>query len=692
MAVMIAVAALGARRGVLMQQQRFDDAVKTAQSDTAYAQGIETILKTADALLTKGDLGKVDYLGAAYMLTGDKRYADRAREILLNGIKATTWADKEMMMRNPPWNSELQMAHKLFAVSCAYDAIFDTLTPTDRRSIAQGYYRLAIKPLYDDWINAATRIHSLNSMGHNWWSSCVGICGVGALTFAGELPQAQQVIDGVSEAIKGYFAFEGDDYQSKPRTYDRNGGMYESINYAAYGCQEAMLYMLALKNATGKTLGRLPQLDNMADFFIHASYPTDSLMLTAYFGDSHKTTTGHNALMLLDALGYGSNDINWYIDNCAEAQHREFMGLGTPVGIQYTPRYKKVHEPDMPLSQLYPDMGWATMRDSWSDDATMLAVKSGMTWNHSHADAGSFILFHRGHDIIGEAGRCWYKLPEYRDYYFQSPAHNVVMLDGEGQPTFQQYHGSSLPGKVSHLMDTLGVRYVLADATGPNADRFNRYKRSFLWIDGVILIIDDLASHRQGAYEWLWHPVGEVKKTGIDLDVRNGDAHVLLRQLYPETLAPSDFIHDYPTKMTWQVHEATGEDRKESLPYWSFHLPKTHDRVMGVTAIILDADNAPVIEKRQGDGWIGLDIKRGDKTTRVYVNKLADGSLMHLNSWINPDGWTTDAYITALGYDTKAALDNATPSLKTVIYGSKLQRQGEQPIFNTLAKENRTWR
>ena len=90
-----------------------------------------------------------------------------------------------------------------------------------------------------------------------------------------------------------------------------------------------------------------------------------------------------------------------------------------------------------------------------------------------------FHSFHKGSDIIGEVGRCWYKLPEYRNYFFQSEAHNVVLFDGKGQPRHQQYHSSPIAGNVSNLIDTLGIRYVLADATGPNSDRFNRYLRSF---------------------------------------------------------------------------------------------------------------------------------------------------------------------------------------------------------------------
>lgn len=159
-----------------------------------------------------------------------------------------------------------------------------------------------------------------------------------------------------------------------------------------------------------------------------------------------------------------------------------------------------------------------------------------------------------------------------------------------------------------------------------------------MWIDDIILVIDDLASHEEGSYQWLWHPIGTTVKKGVDLDIRNGKAHVVLRQLYPETLAPSDFIHDYPSNMTWEIHNAPGEDNKGDQPYYSFHLPKRHDQVKGVTALILDPESQPEIERRKGDGWIGVRIKSHDKITDVYINQLADGRIMHMNSWINPDG------------------------------------------------------
>ncbi len=47
-------------------------------------------------------------------------------------------------------------------------------------------------------------------------------------------------------------------------------------------------------------------------------------------------------------------------------------------------------------------------------------------------------------------------------------------------------------------------------------------------------------------------------------------------------------------------------------------------------------------------GLIGLRIRHKGKVTDLYINQLADGRLMHSNSWIMPDGWMTDAYMFAV--------------------------------------------
>ena len=88
-------------------------------------------------------------------------------------------------------------------------------------------------------------------------------------------------------------------------------------------------------------------------------------------------------MMLLYALGVKDPTILWYIAQVEQGQHRDGFFLNRPMGFFYTPDLSKAPAvPQLPTSQLFADFGWATMRDSWEKDATMLAVKSGHTWNH----------------------------------------------------------------------------------------------------------------------------------------------------------------------------------------------------------------------------------------------------------------------------------------------------------------------
>lgn len=676
---------------LLFTPQRVEAAKKAVKTDTAMAAAWQKILAEADAQLAKGDVRKLEYPALAYQMTGDKKYSDKIREVLGKTSKVKSWGDAEMLARTPAWRSELQMAHRAFQLAVAYDAVYADMTPSERKEIARGLYNLAVEPLLGDWLNEPTRIHSLNSMGHNWWTSCVGMGALLGLAIGNEVPEAAAGAEAAVEALPEWFDFAGDVIQRKPKTFDRDGGMYESINYASFGTAEALLLRMAWLNShPGARLEDIPQMGKLASFFSHVAYPRTGMLYSINFGDSHKKVTGESSMLLAYAMGEESDDVLWYLDQLEPGQHREGFPLHFPMGFLYTPRGKKAPEvPNLPKSHLWADFGWATMRDSWEPDATMLAVKSGATWNHSHADANSLILFHKGEDIIKDAGNCSYGKPEYRKYFFQSEAHNVVRFDGQGQSTFQQYHGTMLPGSVSGLVDGGNIKYVLADGTGPMSHLLNRNFRHFLWIDDVIYVIDDLGSHKPGHFEWLWHPGGEVKKKGFDLHVTKGEASVAIRPLYPAPLAPSNFVHDYPENLYWEIYEGPKEDLSGNEEYWSFHMPQTADRVKAVTAIMLkdspDQKTLPVIERREGKDWIGLRVTDKGRVTDLYINQLADGRLMHMNSWIEADGWATDAYMFAVSYPEGS--DPAQAKDVFIGHGSSLRR-GDDVRFSSLAKLN----
>lgn len=696
MMLMLMAAVLNVRAiehpSLLMTPSRLEGAKERIKTDAKAKEGWAQIKRIADEQ-TKGkaDLMKLEYPALAYLMTGEKKYAEALKKALLTTAEVKSWGNGEMMSRTPAWRSELQMAHRSFQLALAYDAIYDLLTADERQKIADGLYNLAVEPLLGDWILEPTRIHSLNSMGHNWWTSCAGMGGLLALAISNEKPEAAAGAEALIEVLPEWFSFAGDDIQHKPKTFDEAGGMYESENYASFGITEALLFRLAYLNShPGAVLEDLPEMELLAPFFCHVAYPRTGELYSINFGDSHKNVTGESSMLLAYAMGAEAPETLWYAGNITPGQHREGYPMTTPMGLLYTPDLSAAPAtPDLPTSQIWKDFGWATMRDSWEKDATMLAVKSGMTWNHAHADANSLILFHKGVDIIKDAGNCSYGKPEYREYFFQSPAHNVVLFNGEGQKEYQQYHGTMLPGKVSNLLDAGNIKYVMADGTGPMSHLFDRNLRHYLWIDDVIYVIDDIHSHQPGHFEWLWHPNGEAKKSGFDLNITNGESAVAIRPLYPRQLAYSNYVHDYPEDMYWEVKEGPKEDLSGMEEYYSFHLPGDTDRVKGVTAIILkdgpQDKNLPTIERREGKDWIGLRIKKDGKVTDLYINQLADGRLMHLNSWINADGWNTDAYMFAVSYADGG--DATDPEELFIGHGSSLRR-GDDVYFSSLSKLN----
>lgn len=674
---------------LLYTPERISQVKQRMQHEPQLAAAWEDIKQTADKELKGKSLNKADYVSLAYLMTGDKRYSDKLKEILLDVIKSKTWGSSEMLARRPAWHADLGVAHKSYLSAIAYDAVYNDLSTTEKKRIAEELYRLGVEPSLGDWLLEPTRIHSLNSMGHNWWTSCVCMGGILALSLQNELEDAKEGAQAVYDYLPEWFLFAGDVLQQKAKTFDEAGGMYESLNYANFGIQEALQFWVAWKNMhPSASLPDVPQLKDLSSFFAYVSYPRTGILYNINFGDSHKNVAAESSLMLLYALGIQDKNMLWYISQVESGQHRDGYFLNRPMGFLYTPSLKSAPEvPDLKQSQLFADFGWATMRNSWKKDATMLAVKSGHTWNHSHADANSFILFHKGVDIIKDAGNCWYPNPAYRNYFFQSQAHNVVLFNGQGQSREQQYHGSTLRGYLHHLLDGGNVKYVLANGTGPVSDHFSRNFRHFLWMDNVVYIIDDLKTHENGEFEWLWHPGGEWKKRGADVTITSGESSVVVRPLYPRLLALSDFVHDYPDDLYWEEITAPTEDLKATETYYSLHLPGKFNQIKGLTAVILKDSitqkDLPVMERREGKDWIGLRIVYKGKVTDLYINQLADGRLMHSNSWIEADGWTTDAYMFAVTY--AEGTDPAETKDIFMAYGSALRRN-DVSYFASMSK------
>ena len=682
---------------LLFTAEKLDRLRKRIDEDKIFSEAWDKLLGRADRLLDAklvskeyaeggagqhGNYGRpsnqiVDMsgtLGLAYQMTGEKRYAQKLRDALIHYGTLSRWAGDAH--HDPPWHSELNTARFCYGYGIGYDSIYDFLSEREKKTIAGSMVRLGIKPTLNDWILGEKRIHALDSMGHNWWSVCVSMAGLAALSVLDDVPEAAEWVQGVSQAFPEFFNYKGNVLQNKTANFDEKGAFYESVSYADYALREYLLFRLAFTNVFGTSSAPdIPLLEKVGDFFIHTCYPASDDIMSVNFGDSSLHATGARTLRMLLANGYDAPEYHWYLS-------RTDSGLNDPVGLVYSElRPRETLPNDFTKSMLYQDIGWAVLRSSWQDDATMLAVKSSFAWNHAHPDAGSFILFHKGKPLIIDSGNCSYSRREYTSYYRQSKAHNVILIDGHGQnpeDCGNGDRGTVTPGQIHRLIDTAGLKYVLADATGPTAWKFSRNYRHFLWLGSAILIFDDVRTHEAGRLEWLLHYQDRADRQGGKIILSNGDARAVVLPLFPEEINVTDKKglkdHDPDTEVTYLALSPEEAGRENKF----------------ITAVLpLDSgDKEPKvqIELLKANEAIGVRLSEGEMVTDVYLNLRADGRKMHRNSCNIIDGWDTDAYMFAVTRPKGADKDDPDSVVRYFIAcGSYLRRDGKV-VLDSLSK------
>lgn len=598
-------------------------------------------------------------------LTGDKRYAEKLHNALLYYGGYSRWWGPELASRVPPWHSVLETALFGFGYAAGYDGLHEYLTDADRKTIGSIMVRLAVEPILNDWILPGKRIHSLDSMGHNWWGVCVSGAGLCSLALLRDDPRAQAWIDAVDAGYAEWFMYPGNVLQNRMHTFDRTGPSYEGVNYTNYAVSQYLHYRFAWQNTyPDRKAPRVESLERIATYFLQTMYPTSTGFFTVNFEDAPPAVDVTETLLLLAACGFSNPDAGRYLELVRSAPKGTLLTI-----LRQFPR--PTSKGDAPTSCIYPHMGWVTMRSSWEDDATFLAMKSGYTWNHAHADAGSFILYKQGKPLIIDSGTCKYSRPEYRTYYRLSRAHNVILFNGQGQPEEDVGLGCKFRGEMHCLVDGHGLKYVYADATGPMSRWFKRNYRHWIWSDDLILIIDDVLAHSAGQMDWLLHYEESYSAESSGVRLKNGNAEAIVKIVYPET----------------RFHEETGladHDPDRKIPYLAFTPEGQLQSRQFITAICLNTDAVPKFDLVQEHDYLGLRIEKKNAVEEVYLSLRAIGTPGTQDIQIGD--WTTDAYLLHLRRPSASA-----PVERYFVGCGSYLRNGSNSLIESLSKVTACW-
>ena len=453
----------------------------------------------------------------------------------------------------------------------------------------------------------------------------------------------------IDKALIGFLTYDGCVNYNKVPNYDKKGLFYESTSYFSYGTGELLRYLWQAERYLGKREALRAALpDGMAEAILSFAYPyrngEASRVGFLNFGDSPLNASIYPMLRWLPLLGLGSEAVDAYLTRtpCAD----DLLSLLTPppsVGSLDT----------LAKTVFYPESGYAITRDNWEDNGTLLAVKCGYTWNHAHADAGSFVLFANGAPFLLDSGNCAYDHALYSTYFRKDDAHNVLLVDGQGQRMEEQVRGSKFPGTLSATYAGKDLLYVQADATGPMSHKCSRLYRNFLWLDdSILIVIDDVLCHEPAQIQTLLHYNGccEACATAdgrAAVDIRNDRTHARLIAVHPteiELERKTGYL--LPSKAL--LGEQGKGDELQEVEYLSINSTVKARVHHGLHVLLLDDRARQVtVERICEPEVIGVRLTHTtDGVCReIRFNERADGRRMHINANHTLGAWDTDAYL-----------------------------------------------
>jgi hypothetical protein len=494
----------------LMWDQKRIDQVKEIVASDPLAKRWEAILVTkANAMLTQPPvehvligprlldksrtaLDRITTLAGLYRLTGDKRYANRAKKEML---AVSAFAD---------WNPShfLDVAEMTNAVGLGYDWLYADLSTEERATIRQAIVSKGLEPGLAVYAKA-TGWHTAT---YNWNQVCNGGLTVGALAIADEEPETcEKVIEAARKSIPIAMA-----------SFAPDGGWAEGPGYWAYATQYNVFYLAAIETALGTDFGleKMPGFSDAGNFRIELEGPSGQVFNFADGGPK----IGPAAQMLWFARTFNRPDYDAF---------ERIMATDKP-GIfhliWFNPQYGTPDADDrlekLPASQWFKAVQVAFLRAGKSADGserhgtgiTFVGFKGGDNKaNHSHLDLGTFVMDALGRRWAMNMGSDDYNLPGYFGkqrwtyYRLRTEGQNTITLDGDNQVL-------SAKSPIIAFDDSEDHPFAVADLSDGYLPKAKQVQRGIAIVEpGVVKVQDEIDLAQPAEIVWHFHTDATVE-------------------------------------------------------------------------------------------------------------------------------------------------------------------------------------
>ena len=396
---------------------------------------------------------RAEYMAWIYLMTGEADAADLAIECTRTIMKFPVW---DFFLEGGEKVVAVQRASSTtMAVSAVIDYLGDAVSADERREWIRNLAEKGCEPCftglhnvrypreYRGWdVNPNTPVGAerLKFPNDSWRrpeitqdtnlrAKPAGALAVGLSAVALYGEDHSEIDRWLEMAVSHLKAFE--------QIYLPDGGYGEGVHYADYTSRSIIIGLQAL-NVSGVLPLEL-EIDwvGHVDSFLQLSMAThENPYEVVNIGDNGRPRdmlqndhqTGRfemrTAVPYWVARKFGDGQAQWFGEN---------LGAHETIGsfIYFDDAVKPI-EPKAEAKTWYPDLDWIVARTGYTADDLVVSLRSGVGYNHEHADRNSLIVKAFGEQLIADPIRPPYNFHDASWIMRESAGHSAVLVDGEG--------------------------------------------------------------------------------------------------------------------------------------------------------------------------------------------------------------------------------------------------------------------
>lgn len=477
------------------------------------------------ALSFPNDMQKAAFV---YMLTGEKKYADKAITYL-EGL--TTWDPHGTVNYRT-----FDQAHRQVAYSSAlvYDWLYD-LIPPDLRVKALEMIRERTQIMF----NPLMMMYPLDELPYDSHGrTAANYMYRISISLLHDLPDASHWFDELYPLQMNILAWGGED-----------GGYANGTSYGSYGSfSSSAMANFAVDTAFGFSRKDSAYGRNEYKYYLYFSSngaPHGSFGDECYVPTMRDTTVVNG--MMAESLMHGNTAAKWA---------SETRGTSAYTGDYLSMNFlNDTTESIPPLDHLTTwhdrDLGWVAMLSDVID-FRRVGVHFKSSWygdyNHSHSDQNSFTIHAYGEPLATDNGYYDYAgSPHASKYADRTHAHNAITYNGgKGQVTGTALKMINAKGKITSFLHGDDFNLSAGDAAQAYGNAFSKANRYLIYLKpDYVIVVDELASKSGKPMQFEFNLQGyskyEVDDAKQTAEVKRGRAKLFATMQYPKTAKTEQF-------------------------------------------------------------------------------------------------------------------------------------------------------